>query len=59
MKTEVTKKHKAIERDIGVIAECIGNVKKYLTFVYAFSRCNTTSAIYGQGKLSILKLLEK
>ena len=59
MKTEVTKKHKAIERDIGVIAECIGNVKKYLTFVYAFSGCDTTSVVYGQGKLSILKLLEK
>ena len=26
MKTEVTKKHKAIERDIRVIAECIGDV---------------------------------
>ena len=31
MKTEGAKKKKAIERDIGVIAECIGDVRKYLT----------------------------
>ena len=27
MKTEATKKHEAIERDIGVIEECIGDVR--------------------------------
>ena len=59
MKTEATKKHKAIERDIGIIAECIGDVRKYLTFIHAFGGCDITSEIYGQGKLSILKLLEK
>ena len=59
MKTEATKKHKAIESDIGVIAECISDVRKYLTFVHAFGGCDTTSLVYGQGKLSILKLLEK
>ena len=31
----------------------------YLTFVHIFSGCDTASAGYGQGKLSILKLLEK
>ena len=59
MRTEATKKYKVIERDFGVIAECIGDVRKYLTFVHAFGGCDTTSAIYGQSKLSILKLLEK
>ena len=59
MRTEATKKHKVIERDFGVIAECIGDVRKYLTFVHAFGGCDTTSAICGQSKLSILKLLEK
>ena len=59
MRTEATKKHKAVERDIGVIAECIGDVGKYLTFVHAFGGCDTTSAVYGQGKLWISKLLEK
>ena len=59
MKTEVTKKHKAIERDIRVTVECIGDVRKYLTFVHAFGGCDTTSADYGQGKLSILQFLEK
>ena len=39
MKTEGTKKHKAIERDIGVIAECTGDVRKYLTFTHAFGGC--------------------
>ena len=59
MRTEATKKHKAIERDIGVISECIGDARKYLTFVHAFGGCNTTSAVYAQGKLFRLKLLEK
>ena len=59
MKTEATKKHKAIERDIGVIAECIGHVRKYLTFIHVFGGCDTTSAVYGQSKLLTLKLLEK
>ena len=59
MKTEATKNHKAIECDIGVIAACIGHVEKYLTFAHAFGGCDTTSAVYGQVKLSILKLLEK
>ena len=58
-KIEATKKHKAIERDIGVIAEYIGDVRKYLTFTHAFRACDTTSAVYGQGQLSILKLSEK
>ena len=51
MRTEATKKPKAIECDTGVIAECIGDVRKYLTFVHAFGGCDTTSAVYGQGKL--------
>ena len=59
MKAEATKKHKAIERDIGVNAKCIGDIRKYLTFVHAFSECDTTSAVQGQSKLSILKLLKK
>ena len=58
MRTEATKKHNAIELDIGVIPEWTGDVRKYLTFVHVFDRCDTTSAVYGQGKLLILKLLE-
>ena len=60
MKTEATKKkHKAIECDIGVTVECIGDVRKYLTFIHAFGGCDNTSAVYGQRKPSKLKLLEK
>ena len=59
MRIEATKKHRAIERDIGVISEYIGNVRKYLTFVHVFGGCDATSAVYGQGKLSILTLLKK
>ena len=59
MKTEATKKHKSIEGDTAVIAECLGHVRNYLIFVHAFSGCDTTSAVYGRGKLLILKLLEK
>ena len=47
MSTEATKKHKAIERHIGVSAECIGDVRKYLKLVHAFGRCDSTSAVYG------------
>ena len=59
MKSEATKKHKAIESDIANILDCFGDVKKYLTLVHYFSGCDTTSAVYGQGKLQILKLFEK
>ena len=57
--TETTKNYKAIECGIGVIAKCLGIVRKYLTFVHAFGRSDTTSAVYGQGKLSIFKLFGK
>ena len=30
-----------------------------MTFIHAFGGCDTTSAVYGQGKLSILRLLDK
>ena len=50
---EATKKHKAIERDIGNIAECIGDVRKYLTLVHAFGGCEVNC------KLSMLKFLDK
>ena len=58
MKTETTKKHGSIERHIGKIADRIDVVRKYLTFAHAFGGCDTT-AVYGKGELSILKLLEK
>ena len=43
----------------GSITERIGGVRKYLILVHDFFECDTTSAVHGQGKLSILKLLEK
>ena len=59
IKPEATKKLKVIERDIGSIAECIGDVRKYLALVHAFCGWDTTSAVQAQGKLSILRTLEK
>ena len=59
MKSEATKEHGATERDVGKISECLGEISKYLTFIHAFGGCDTTSAVFGQGKLSILRLLEK
>lgn len=59
MKTEASKKVKANEREIGKVAECLGDIKKYITFIHAFGGCDTTSSIYGKGKTSILRLLEK
>ena len=57
--SEVTKDHKAIKCDIGNTAECISDVRKYLILVHAFSECSTTSAAYEQGKLSVVKILQK
>ena len=57
--SEATKNHKVIKCDIGNTAECINGVRKYLILVHAFGKCNTTSAAYEQGKLSVVKLLEK
>ena len=45
--SEVTKKHKAITRDIGDIAEYIGNFRKYLALVHAFGGWDKTSAVQG------------
>ena len=45
--SEVTKKHKAIARDIGDIAEYISNFRKYLALVHAFGGWGKTSAVQG------------
>ena len=60
MKSEATKKHKAIKCDVGkTTTKGISNVRKYLLLIYALSECNTNSAANEQGKLSVLKHLEK
>ena len=59
MKCEGSKRHKESIRDIGKMTESLGDVRKYLTFIHAFEGCDTTSAIFGLGKMSILKLIEK
>ena len=41
MRTEATRKHKAIEHDIGIIAKCIGDVTKYFIFVHVFGGCDS------------------
>ena len=57
--SEATKNHKAIKCDIDNTAERINDVRKYLILAHAFGECNTTSAAYEQGKLSVVKILEK
>lgn len=59
MKCEATTKHKPTERDIANITDCISNFIKYLTMVHASSECDTTSVVYEQDKLAVLKPLEK
>ena len=44
-------------RDIGQVGNAVGDNQKYLTFIYVFGGCHTTSAIFQQGKYSILRLL--
>ena len=58
-KSDTAAKHEVIKRDFSNTAKCIGNVRKYLMLVHAFSECDTTSDVYEQGRLSILKLLKK
>ena len=50
-----TKNLKAIKCDVGITAERINDVRKYLILVHAFGECNTTSAAYEQGKRLVLK----
>ena len=57
--SKATKKQKAIKCDIGNTGERISDAREYLILVYAFGEYITTSAAYKQGKLPILKLLEK
>ena len=57
MKSKGTRKCKKSVRDVGQIASTLGDIQKYLAFIHAFGGCDTTSAIFGQGKLSILRLL--
>ena len=37
----------------------IVDIKKYLLFLHAFTGCDSTSAIFGKGKVSLLKLFRK
>ena len=42
--------------DIGKIASTLGVIQKYYTLIHALWWCNTTPAMFWQGKLSILRL---
>ena len=57
IKSEGTHKYKKSVCDIGQIESTLGDNQKYLIFMHAFGGCDTTSVIFGQGKLSILRLL--
>ena len=59
MKCEATRKSKESIRDVGKMAESLGDIRKYITLIHAFGGCDTTSATFSQGKLSILKLIER
>ena len=49
MKCESNKRHKQTIRDIGMVAESLDDVCKYLTLIHAFGECDTTSASFGLG----------
>ena len=59
MKCDGNKRHKESIPDIGKMTESLGDVRKYLTFIHAFGGCDTRSATFDLGKMSILKLIEK
>ena len=58
MKCEGIKKYSQITCNIGEMGKCLAHIK-YLTFIRAFGGCDTTSATYGLGKISIMKEIEK
>ena len=53
------KEDKAVKCDICNTAERISDIRKYLILVYTFAECNKTPRACEQGKLLVLKLLEK
>lgn len=58
IKCERTKKYSQTTRNIGEMAKCLTHIK-YLIFILAFGGCDTTSATYELGKISIMKAIEK
>ena len=58
MKCEGTKKYSQITPNIGEMAKCLTQIK-YLTFIYTFRGCDTTTATDGLDKISIIKTIEK
>ena len=59
MKCKAKRKQNEVRRDIEQYSSCIGDIRKYITLIHAFVGCDTTSSIYGQGKMKILRLLQK
>ncbi|KAG1666649.1 hypothetical protein GQR58_017809 [Nymphon striatum] len=55
-----SKKRRSPDIDIGKTSNSLNpHVLKYLLAIQAFSGCDATSAIFDQGKTSIIKLIEK
>jgi len=59
MKMGGTKQKPSTERDIGKIARSCDDIRKYILLIHAFGGCDTTSAIFGQDKTSIMTLLRR
>ena len=57
LKNEDIRKYKESVRDIKQIASTLGDIQKYFIFIHAFGWSDTISAILGQGKVPILRLL--
>ena len=55
LKNEDIRKYKESVRDIKQIASTLGDIQKYFIFIHAFGWSD--SAIFGQGKVPILRLL--
>ena len=39
--------------------QALGSTRQHLLFIHAITGCDTTSALYGQGKVKALKLAQK
>ena len=58
-RTDGTRKNSSKNRSIREMSSCLKPILEFMTFLHAFTGCDTTSATYGCGKVSTMRALEK
>ena len=58
-RTDGTRKNSAKNQSIREMSSSLKPILEFLTFLHAFTGCDTTSATFGFGEVSIMRALEK